>query len=555
MSDYPGKSRQQIDVEEFERRLRIESDPALDQSDPLAELARLVEGAGNRQATPKVGVQPPPYAHELNYSPENFSAEIPFASPASEAPLDHETAPPPASRDAWDDDLRGWEEELRGAASREHSEAPAFPAYRTGEPGWPPARQPEQENERFASLDKSPSGHDDFEASLAAAFDAPRDLDADFPARGRADFADHGISEHQRPDDHDGHDDQNYQDDHDADEGYVEAVAPRRRSAKPLLWVAGGTLAVIGLVGGAFALRGGVTGDKSAPTIMAQSSPSKIQPDTQSGSTESGAGANVFDRKNDTVASSRVVTNVEQPVDINAQARAARVVGGPGGNSVAPPASAPVVPASAAPPSGASFFPEPKRVKTVSVRPDGSIIDGASASAPPQRMVAAPAIQAPPAPPVRPAPSTPTTASTPKPPVPKTTARVATTPRPDASAADSTAGATTAAVNPPPRVATPKPVTKPTTTASLESKPASGSGGFAVQFAAAGSEAEARDRIAKVQSQFASVLGGRRPGVVKGEANGKTVYRVRVGGVSREDALAMCTRVKESGGSCFVAGN
>jgi hypothetical protein len=37
--------------------------------------------------------------------------------------------------------------------------------------------------------------------------------------------------------------------------------------------------------------------------------------------------------------------------------------------------------------------------------------------------------------------------------------------------------------------------------------------------------------------------------------NDKTVYRVRVGAVSKESANAICSKVKATGGSCFVAGN
>jgi len=35
----------------------------------------------------------------------------------------------------------------------------------------------------------------------------------------------------------------------------------------------------------------------------------------------------------------------------------------------------------------------------------------------------------------------------------------------------------------------------------------------------------------------------------------KTVYRVRVAGVSKDSANAICNKVKAAGGSCFVAGN
>ena len=57
-----------------------------------------------------------------------------------------------------------------------------------------------------------------------------------------------------------------------------------------------------------------------------------------------------------------------------------------------------------------------------------------------------------------------------------------------------------------------------------------------------------------MQSEYGAALGGHRPGVVKGDSNGKPVFRVRAGGLSKDEAVAICTRVKASGGNCFVAG-
>ncbi len=38
-------------------------------------------------------------------------------------------------------------------------------------------------------------------------------------------------------------------------------------------------------------------------------------------------------------------------------------------------------------------------------------------------------------------------------------------------------------------------------------------------------------------------------------AGGKTVYRLRVGPYSREDATSMCSQLQSSGGQCFIAKN
>ena len=41
----------------------------------------------------------------------------------------------------------------------------------------------------------------------------------------------------------------------------------------------------------------------------------------------------------------------------------------------------------------------------------------------------------------------------------------------------------------------------------------------------------------------------------KAEVNGNTVFRVRVGPMSRDDASSLCSSVQGQGGQCFVAKN
>ena len=86
--------------------------------------------------------------------------------------------------------------------------------------------------------------------------------------------------------------------------------------------------------------------------------------------------------------------------------------------------------------------------------------------------------------------------------------------------------------------------------------PAASKGGlFAVQFGVAGSKAEARDIIRKVASKYRSQIGGRRLGYHHVKDGDKFVYRVDVGGMSKEAAAAICEKVKSVGGNCFVTGN
>ena len=41
----------------------------------------------------------------------------------------------------------------------------------------------------------------------------------------------------------------------------------------------------------------------------------------------------------------------------------------------------------------------------------------------------------------------------------------------------------------------------------------------------------------------------------KAEVNGNTVFRVRAGPMSRDDASSLCSPVQGQGGQCFVAKN
>ena len=78
---------------------------------------------------------------------------------------------------------------------------------------------------------------------------------------------------------------------------------------------------------------------------------------------------------------------------------------------------------------------------------------------------------------------------------------------------------------------------------------------FAVQLAAPATEQDARSASAKLAAKFAEPLGGRRPIVVKAEVGDKSIYRVRVSSLSREEAVSLCEKVKAEGGTCFVAKN
>lgn len=103
-------------------------------------------------------------------------------------------------------------------------------------------------------------------------------------------------------------------------------------------------------------------------------------------------------------------------------------------------------------------------------------------------------------------------------------------------------------------IATTIPTTIPTT-AALPAAPAQEalqSGGYFVQLAASSSEDEAQRLAQKLRLELGDNLGHRDLIVRTGSVRDKAVYRVRVGELSREEANAMCQRIKGRN-ACFVA--
>jgi hypothetical protein len=73
---------------------------------------------------------------------------------------------------------------------------------------------------------------------------------------------------------------------------------------------------------------------------------------------------------------------------------------------------------------------------------------------------------------------------------------------------------------------------------------ASKSGDWAIQFAAPKSEAEAKVAATRLNVKYAPALNGATIGVHKTQVNGETIYALRVAGLSKADATALCVRVK-----------
>lgn len=488
MSAAPER-REPIDIDEFERRLRG-PEPMRRPEDPLAELARLVGGQNPQAADP--------FAELFS---ENFRKPAPpVAAPPVAPPVPPNFAPPPPP----------------------FANAPSYAS--------PPAAPAAPEPDPFADFpDLRPllRGADHGDAPLPPAASAPVSYDYAPPApppevypddlRPSAQYEDWAEVPELAPD-------------------APELEAPRERSKKPLYVAAAVIAAGFVAIGATLAWRGGAHQASGVATIAASPNPTKIQPKDEGG--DKVARESTMLERTAAPPVKKVVSREEQPMDVAAAAKSPRIIplgedntapAGPAAGAASVPPVAPPAP-SAREPVSRSAFPEPKRVKTVSVRADGSIIGGD----------AAPAAAAPPKPVERPAPARNST--------PKSAARA------DATTTAAPAPKPAAKPKPKPHVAAVKPqqeaVAPAAEPAEEEAPRQAASGAYAVQVASAGSEAEARQTATRLAAKLSGALGGRHPSVIKASGS---LYRVRVTGLSRESANAMCGRVKAAGGACFVA--
>ena len=492
MSEPVTKKRPTVDLDDFEREMR---DAHYHNDDPLAELARLV------------GEQPDPYGDV--FARETAATATPaYALPAS--------------------------------AHEDGRREPGF--------GAPQAPLSPRLSGDFAAIEAGLRGAVPTHDGYAQHHHAEPTFEEDY---------EHGQAG--------GHD-------YDGAQGYAEPTAydpawaqpPRvAKSSRRPVYLLAATIAVgvVG-IGTAFALKGHIsTSPREVKTILADESPTKVQPPVDvAADAQASQDAGVLGKGQ--TAPTALANREEQPVDLlqaareNAAAQARRT----DASSVPVPPSPGQVKTAMADPSGAvgqnfqiNDMPAPKRVRVVSVRPDGTILP--NDNPPPAAMPA----------PRAPAGKTSDRAgavakpSTPKAVASKSTSRVTTPKSIDqlADAPDDAAPAPAAkAKKPKPqRVASADTGETEATQAASPEPEASGSGGFAVQLAAPGSEADAKSTSSRLAKKFASSLGGHHLGFHKAESNGKSVFRVRVSSLSKPDAVSLCEKLKADGGSCFVAKN
>jgi SPOR domain len=351
-------------------------------------------------------------------------------------------------------------------------------------------------------------------------------------------------------------------------------VVESPRSRLPLYATAAIIIAGMAGIGASFALKHHTVAPREIAMIKAEQGPTKI-PVSETADTPKPQEVSVLDSSPQIPVAA--VSHSEEPANLGAapqapaapQASAATAPQASTSPTQAAPSPAAVVPVPAPPAVegqnqafGLSGMIEPKKVKTVVVRPDGTIMSSdtpqepsVAAAAQPMPTVAPPQ-EAPPVLPVGPGPVPVDTAASSA----KTTERVAAeSPSVDtAPASADTASATPAVPAAPVAPTAHSEQSKPVAVAETEATDSgaqAGAHGFAVQLAAPQTEAEARQSLAKLQKEYGAEIAGHRLKYHRATVANKSVFRVRVIGLSHEEATALCKKVQAKGGGCFVARN
>ncbi len=505
--------------------------PQAGESDPLAELARLIGQTDPFANLGRGGREPPPapsyddrYEAPGHDAPdENTSGhDTSYQDTSDQDHSDHD-APPEfdvkPSRPSWMQRVaqreapQSYEEPVQ--ATKTYNE-PSFtePSFRDAYPATPHStvpQDPHYDDPRYA-----PSQHD-------AAYLQPHDhaYDQQQPDPSRYDDALYGVADGQDPN-YDPH--AVYPEDAYVQQGYdeeaAERVRPKRGGMMTVVVVA--ALAVVGTAG-AYTYRTwhGSPRNGEAPIIKADPGPNKVVPPTQSAD---GSSKPIQDRVATAPGSERIVSREEQPVDPNTVKTGPRVVfppltqnpnPNPGG------VTAPVIPASRQAPGATATSlvgDEPRRVRTLAIRPDQADAGPAAAAPIARQPVAAPT----------------------RAPAPATTAT--TSPPANAPMSLSPGAAPTRTASNNPAAAAPA---------------AASTGGYVVQISSQRSEADAQASYRALQGKFPSVLGSRAPLIRRADLGEKGIYyRAMVGPFGTPDeASQFCGSLKTAGGQCVVQRN
>lgn len=357
-----------------------------------------------------------------------------------------------------------------------------------------------------------------------------------------------------------------------------ESSSPRRwiaiAAAAAVVLVAGGGVYAWMKSSGSVALGGG-----EPKIVMADKDPVKVVPANPGGKSVPNQNKAVYDRVSGTASDQpsqkSLISSGEEPMDV-----AQRTLGpdnlpmdDESGADVANSNADGNTPnANGAQPAGAAGDKQslaPRRVKTMIVRPDGSLVaqdDGTAAPAGSTTQTGntqqTASVQQPSASaaPVSggqsvgdllasgdaqsastPADQSADTAGVPAPnmPIPMT--------RPTQTAS---AGAAPAKLAPPAAQPSATPVAASATTATA---PAAAGGDYLIQISSLPTEADAQKSYKNLSAKFSSVIGGRGMNIKAADVPGKgTYYRVRIPAGSKDAAVSLCERYRAVGGSCMV---
>jgi len=357
--------------------------------------------------------------------------------------------------------------------------------------------------------------------------------------------------------------------------------APRRRGLLAAAVVGG--LVVLGAAGiFGMSMFGG--GSDTPALVRADPEPMKVRPENPGGTTVPNQDNEVYQRVSGGPSDAApeqesLITTAEEPVDVAArtvtpQEPAALAPGIDDGTpaAVAQPKSEDRIeqPPQAASPVEAeeTAVVAPRRVRTMVVRPDGTMVpredpapvaagQPAAATAQPgvirqpagaaETAVLAPAGEAAPA-------SDTLAAEADEGPTVETPQTVAVVPtqRSEPQAAPARPAA------PAPQPAVQQPAAQAPVAAAPVSAPAAaaaaGAGEWSMQIASQPTAEGAQSTYQDLARRYGSVLEGRGVNIVRADIEGRGVYyRVRIPASSREEAIQLCTRYKAAGGSCFVS--
>ena len=317
---------------------------------------------------------------------------------------------------------------------------------------------------------------------------------------------------------------------------YYDDVQPNRRRISIAAIAGIFALAVLGTAA-ALGYRA-VFGPSSAPTnppvIKADNAPSKIVP----AAPNQDAGKTITDRvgSGGNGQIEKLLSREEQPVPVTTTTANAS-------NANA---------ASGAPAMGSGVVGDPKKIRTIAIRPDQAN-DG---SAPAADTAPTPSVVSAAEPTPRPVTVTPrpiATTSEPAQQAPRPLA--AQTPQPALAAPAPRASNAPLSLNPNAAPAPSRPE-RVASTAPTAPAPAAASGGYAVQVSAQRSEADAQAAFRALQGKYPAQLGSRQPVIRRADLGAKGIYyRAMVVVGSNSEAGELCSSLKAAGGSCIIQRN